>query len=265
MGLLSRANTLDEKKSNPGLSFSDFIHKHSLKICALLEKKDNDYFVVNSIGFDAASIFSAVATSDFWDGICSNSGKIYSFKDSEKTKLLQLFSLNLKENISELSVYKNSSSKILLCAGTIDNQISSDFENIANQLHENDIYKLNPLIKEGSVVLFFKIDFSMAIKAFYDSEKNPNIPFEFFQKTIMNELYNRFCCRYNIADTALIINSDSIKTVFITNKEYSVELITHHIKINLKEVLSNYAEDILICFSGTADSCDKIKSFLQAE
>ena len=65
MGLLSRANTLDELKNNPGLAFSDFINKHSLKICALLEKKANNYIVTNSIGFDAESIISATSANFF--------------------------------------------------------------------------------------------------------------------------------------------------------------------------------------------------------
>ena len=159
MGLLSRANTLDEMKSNPGLAFSDFIIKHSLKTCALLEKKDSNYQVVNSIGFDAESILSATSTCDFWDGICKNSGQIYSFSDSGKTQLLQLFSFNLKDNLQELSVYKNSSSKILLSSGKITEAAAKDFESINNNKHKNNILNLNPLIKENSVVLLLKIDF----------------------------------------------------------------------------------------------------------
>lgn len=265
MGLLSRANTLDEIKSNPGLAFSDFINKHSLKICALLEKNNNSYFVTNSIGFDAASLFSAVATSDFWDGICGKSANIYFFKDSERTKLLQLFSFQLKDKLSELSVYKNFASQILLCAGTINQEIAADFENIRNHSHQNDIYKLNPLIKENSVVLLLKLDFSQAIKGFYSSEKNDQISFDLFQKALMNELFNRFCCYYNLTDAVTLLDSGIIKTVFITNKEYSTELVSRHIILNLKEVLNTYAEKIQIFFSGSADTCDKIKSFLQAE
>lgn len=265
MGLLSRANTLDEIKSNPGLAFTDFINKYSLKTCALLEKKQADYVVTNSIGFDADSILSATSTVDFWDGICPNAGQIYSFKDSDKTKLLQLFSFNLKDNLHELSVYKNKASQILLCSGAITSLTTNDFETISSSQHENVVLNLNPLIKENTVVILLKIDFSEAIKGYYSGEQNKIQDFEAFSKALMNELYNRFCCKYNISDTTRQINEYSIKTVIITNKEYSVELITHHIMLNLKEVLKDNAEFIQICFSGTADSCDKIQSFLQAE
>ena len=104
MGLLSRANTLDELKNNPGLAFSDFINKHSLKICALLEKKANNYIVTNFIGFYAESIISATSTVDFWDGICKEAGKVYYFKDTDKTQLLQLFSFTQKATFPDLSV-----------------------------------------------------------------------------------------------------------------------------------------------------------------
>ncbi len=265
MGLLSRANNLDEIKSNPGISFSDFIIKHSLKTCALLEKKDSDYKVTDSIGFDAKSILSATSTSDFWEGICKNSGQIYSFSNSDNRQLLQLFSFYMKDNLKDLSVYKNSDSKILICSGSLSQEAANDFESINNKKHDNNIFNLNPLIKEKSVVLLLKIDFSEAIKSFYISEKDKISDLNLFTQSLMNELYNRFTCRYNIADTTLQINPFVLKTIFITDKEYSLELISHHIILNLKEVLDKDADYIQICFAGTADSCDKIKSFLQAE
>lgn len=265
MGLLSRANTLDELKSNPGMAFSDFINKHSLKICALLEKNNSNYYVTNSLGLDAESIISATSTADFWEGICKNSGQIYNFKDEEKRQLLQLFSFNLKDNLQELSVYKNKASQILICSGMLTNNAIKDFELIRPLQHQNNYLNLNSLIKENSVILLLKINFSEAIKGYYISNKDKISDLDLFSKSLMNELYNRFSCRYNISDTTIQSNQFTIKTVVITNKEYSVELITHHIILNLKEVLNDNADFTQICFSGTADSCEKIKSFLQVE
>ena len=265
MGLLSRASTLDEIKL-PELAFSDFINKHSLKKCALLESESSDYIVTNSIGFDANSILSATSTADFWEGICKEKGHIYNFLGSEKTPLLQLFSFNQKDNISELSVYKNSASKILLCEGKITDEAAKDFESISNEAHENDVETLNPLLKGGSVVLLFTIDFADAAKVFFKNEyKNNQLSFDTFLNAISNEIYNRFACKYNISDTTIKNNSKGIKTVIITDKEYSVELISSHIIFNLKEVLGQYAEMIHIQYCDTADSCEKIESFLQAD
>ncbi len=64
MGLLSRASTLDKTDNIPGLAFSDFINKHSIKTCALLQKEASNYIVKNSIGLDAYSILSRVLARD---------------------------------------------------------------------------------------------------------------------------------------------------------------------------------------------------------
>lgn len=266
MGLLSRASTLDSPEKIQGLAFSDFINKHSIKICALLERNGTKYTVQNSIGFDAHSIICASSTADFWDGICKKSGEIYTFTDSNKNQLLQLFSFNLKDNLQLLSVYKNSSSQIILCEGLLTHLAAKDFENISSSEHQNDYNKLNPLIKENSVVLLFNIDCLTASEKLYKAEYKEDIPdFETFNKAIMNETYNRFACRYNISDTTIKNSEHSLKTVIITDKAYSVELISKHILLNLKEVFDNYTDEIKINCTGTANSCEQIQAFLQAE
>ena len=266
MGLLSRASTLDQPLHSQGLAFSDFINKHSLKICALLEKTSSNYNVTNSIGFDAGSIICASSTSDFWDGICKTSGNIYHFSGSDKNQLLQLFSFNLKDNLQELSVYKNAASQILLCEGRLSLQAAKDFENISNKEPENNYAKLNPLVNKNTVVLLLNIDFLEASEKLYQAEFKKDIQsFEVFLKAIMNETYNRFACRYNISDTTVKNSAHSLKTVIITDKAYSKELISQHILLNLKEIFSDFSNQIQINFSGTADSCEKIKAFLQVE
>lgn len=264
MGLLSKASTLDTVTEKKGLAFSDFINKYSIKKAALLEKTAADYFVTSSIGFDALSLISATSTADFWDGICKSQSTVYNYSDNKS--LLQLFSFNLKDSIKALSVYKNSSAQILLCEGNLSDAAAKDFESISISQHENNVETLNPLLKGGSTFLFFKLDFEKAVEDFYNSECKNKIPaFEIFQKAVLNEIYNRFACNYSISDTTIINNSHSIKTVIVTGKAYSIDLITHHIILNLKEVLDKSAELIQIDYCDTADSCEKIESFLQAE
>ena len=266
MGLLSRANTLDETKSNPGLVFSDFIKKYSLKTCIILEKLTDNYHVSNSLGLDASSIFSATSTSDFWDGTCPLKGKIYNFKDAEKTQLLQLFSFALKDNFSELTLYKNSDSKILITDSTISSQAALDFEKINNEQSNNNLLSLNQFLQESSFVLLFEIDFYKAAESFFNSIKADNsLSFDLFLKAAANELYNRFTCRYNPSGISIKHNAHCIKTVIVTDKCYSVNLISHHILLNLKELFDNHAELIQIKDCGTAVSCNQLKAFLQAE
>ncbi len=265
MGLLSKASNLDNNTSQV-LAFSDFINNHSLKLCALLNKNGSNYVVTNSIGFDAASIISAASTTDFWDGICKASGQIYNYSGADKNTLLQLFSFNLKDSISELSVYKSSSSKILLCSGKLSQEAADDFENISDEPHSINVQTLNPLLKRASVFLLFDIDFQEALSS-YDHENNKNnlLSFELFEKAISKEIYNRFACNYSISDTTILNNSHSIKTILVTDKTYSLELITNHIILNLRDLLDNFAELLQIDYKGTAASCEQIEEFLQAE
>lgn len=265
MGLLSRASTLDENVKPQGLAFSDFINKYSFKICALLEKSAADYFVMDSIGFDARSIVTAVSTADFWEGICPQAKKVYYFTGLAKSPLLQLLSSNLKETITDISVYKNAASQIFFCEGKLSDEAAKDFDNILCEPHKTDIYELNPLIKKSSVVLLLNLNFSDAVESFISSEyKNKEQP-ELIKKAIVKEYYNRFACRYNLPDATCMNGVFGLKTVFVSGKAYSIELITNHIILNLKEVLENYAEQVQVTFTGTADSCEKVKSFLQAE
>ena len=266
MGLLSRASTLDKIEKNPELAFSDFRNKHSLKRCALLEKEASNYIVTNSIGFDAPSIISATSTIDFWNGICKSEGQIYNYNETDITHLLQLFSFKMKDNIENLSVYKNSSAKILLYEGNITETAARDFENICDKSHNNNILTLNPLLKNGTVVLKFEIDINDAAKEIYNSNnKNEVLTPDLFLKAILNEVYNRYACRYNISDTTIKNNKHSIKTVIFTDKTYSADLISRHMILNLKEVFDNFSERLKITCLGTADSCEEIQSFLQAD
>lgn len=263
MGLLSKASTLDT--NIPGLAFSDFINKNSLKFCALLEKNNINYFVKNSLGFDAHSILSSVSTVDFWNGICPESRRIYNFSDSDNSPFLQLFSERLKEKVKEISVYKNSKAQIIICQDKLSDNAAKDLETIDDSDHHNNEQTLNSLIKDGSVVSLFTIDFLKAAEAFFESCNNSQADKEDFIKALTNEVANRFSCMYNITDSTTKAGRACIKTVLITGKAFSVELIKHHLLLNLKEVLEEQSRLISIDFSGTADSCESIHSFLQAE
>lgn len=265
MGLLSRASTLDETEKLPELAFSDFIIKHSLKICALLDQNASNYVVINSVGFDARSIMSATSTIDFWNGICKEAGKCYYFEGTDKSPFFQLFSLNLKDCIRTVSVYQNSRSQILICEGKLTDAAAKDFEYVNCEPHSNKIPALNPLIKKNTVVLLLKFDFSEAVQNFLSAENQRLELTEVFSNALMSEVYNRFTCVYNLPDATVKAGTTGIKTIFVSGKAYSIELIKNHIILNLKEVFEDSAEFIKIDFFGTADSCEKVNSFLQAE
>lgn len=258
------ASTLDEKK---GLAFSDFINKYSLKTCAVLKKEGNFYSVENSIGFDAESIITSTSTTDFWQGICNKPGiiKLFEKADNSINTLLQLFSQPIKESLNELYIVKNENERILISEQEISKKCSDDFFDICKEKHICHVDKLNPLIHDGSFVLKFKINPSEAVNNFLSEEQNTKVSQETLKQALINEIYNRFICLYNKADASILAADNSIKTVFIADRTYSVELIINHILLNLKEVLSDSAKLIKIDFLGNAESYAETKEFLQAE
>ena len=266
MGLLSRASNLDETESKSGLAFSDFITKYSLKNCAVLEQNNSDYLITHSIGFDSHSILNATSTCDFWNGICKQSGKIYNFSGDEISPFLQLFSEKLKYEIKTIFVYKNSASKILLSSNEILQNAANDFEKLSDLRHSINILNLNSQIKEKSLVLKFSLDFNEAIESFLSTEaKNLTASYKLYSRAIMDEVYNRFVCFYNTLDSSALTENNLLKTVFVVDKAFSTELIINHLILNLREVIDNFAELIQFENCGTADSCEQIQNFLQAE
>ena len=81
----------------------------------------------------------------------------------------------------------------------------------------------------------------------------------------MDEVYNRFVCFYNSPDSTIPDGARGLKTIFITGKAFSVELITNHLIINLKDVLGDYAELVKVDYCGTVNSCEQVKTFLRVE
>lgn len=253
MGLLSRASNLDEK---PLLAFSDFILKHQLKTCAVLEKEDIYYTLSNSIGFDVSTITSISSTPAYWQGLCPQEDVIYNFlkKDDSISPLLQLFSFNMKDEVTELYVCRASTSKILLSCQELSQKAVEDLERLSNNYHQCNIENLNQYIKDGSNVLKFTLDLAPVIEG-SDKEKN----------AIFSEYYNRLLCFYNKPDATSVSKNYTLKTVFIADKTFSSDLIAKHLLLNLKDITDQSPSQIKINYLGTAASCNEIKEFLQAE
>ena len=263
MGLLSKASTLDE---NPKLAFSDFILKHQLKTCAVLKRNEICYFLDNSIGFDANSIISILSTKAFWYGIIPENQILHFQKsDNSMAPMLQLFSPMMKEEISEIYVCRSKNSNILLSTQNITNEIISDFENISDSYHKIEIEKLNPLLKENSTVLKFSIDFSKSIKEFLDLKNDSKEYSKINENALFREFYNRLVCFYNYPDAVSFSDNHTLKTVFITDKNYSPVLIEKHLKFNFSDIAGINSELISIQFLGTINSYKEVKEFLQAE
>lgn len=170
----------------------------------------------------------------------------------------------MKDQISDLYVCRALNSKILISFEELSPEAARDFENISNENHKCNLQKLNPFIKEDSILLKFNIDCSKTIAAFLAQENVKENQSEIAQ-SIFKEFYNRMVCFYNKVDATAAFDGYQLKTVFICDKTYSQTLIEKHLKLNLQAITKGPSDLIKIDFLGKADSYNDIKQFLQAE
>lgn len=264
MGLLSRASHLDVK---PGLVFSDFIIKYSLKNCAILEKDDIYYSLKHSIGFDANTVNTISSTPAFWKGLCRVQGQIYHFEKSDGSisPLLQLFPQKIKDELKEVFVCRGFSERIFLSLNNFKSEAAQDLDYIIPGFHNCNIENLSPLIKENTTVLKFSLDFTKAIGRFMGPDHHIREIFNAKSPVYFDEFYNRLLCIYNQNDATTVKENLILNTVFITDNNFPAKLIENHLKMNFKEVMESSADLIEINFVGEAKTAGDIKEFLQAE
>ncbi len=263
MGLLTKANLIDLNKR---LAFSDFILKYKIKIFAIFKKKENSFFVQNSLGLDGKSILESISTEDFWKGCCKDINTVYNFNINQKDNpLLQFFSFKIIEDIKVISVVRKEDSIFLLGNIEITEDILKDYSTLDYTPTLFSESKLQTLINENSIFYKLDIDFDDAIQTYlYTNLNNKNYTKD-FSLSLFNELSNRIMFAYNSPDTSVKAFNNRIKTVFISNQPISKELLTNHLILNYTSVIDNAAEVINIEYCGMAETFNEIKDFLKVE
>lgn len=136
-GLLAKMEKM-QKASN--LTFFDFLKINEITKCAVLSLCNGSYIITRSYNLDFTSIISAKSTADFWNGTLVEEEKWESFYTLDKSinSLLQLFSQDIKDTVSEINAIKIENS-ILLILKEDDvslelESILGDFKNLENEL-----------------------------------------------------------------------------------------------------------------------------------
>lgn len=263
MGLLTKANLLDLNKR---LAFSDFILKYKIKTFAVFSKKEKDYYISNSLGFDGVSIFESVSTEDFWKGICKEDKKIYTYPSSDRNNpLLQFFSFKIKDDIKDVSVYKSDNSILMLCNQPMTEEIIKDYASIDYNYSNLNVNKLNDVINHESILYKLQIDFDEAIQTFIYTKLTKKDFSDEFTKSLFNELSNRILFAYNYPDASVKLFDNKILSIFISNQPVSDALLINHLILNYKSVIDSAAEVINIEFLGKAETINDVKDFLKVE
>lgn len=268
MGLLSKANSFsaDTKSVAKELPFSSFITSHQIQTFAIFEITDNFYNITHSIGFDGMSLLSSKSTKDFWDGICVENNKIYTFESGNKSlnPMLQFFSFDLMEQIKTVSLYKITDKIYMLCNKDFNNKIIQDLDNLSFDLDSINLDEINKNVTKDSKLEKYEIDFTEAVSSFISLKGRDFDNKEIGRNIIYQELINRFecfLCPYGVRKTSL----SSIKALFNIDKSVQNEHLICHIVYYLRKVLNSTAEMVSFNNIGEGSSFADIKSFLQVE
>lgn len=262
MGLYIKASDLLNKQP---LAFSNFIIKHNIETFAIFKEEDNYYRIIDSYGFDGDSIASSVSTKDFWNGICDECNKVYNFTCYNKTlnPILQFFSLNMKEAINTVSLYKTEDFIFMLCNTDLTKEVINDLSKINTRFTDINTTLLDSKFINDSIFYKYEINFTEAIENFIYTLKNKDYPFENLKISIFNELSNRFSC--NICKScSKRINHSTIKVLFSLDQMNEEDYLFSLVSL-LKPVLGDSSELISFNKIGIAHSINDIKKFFQVD
>lgn len=261
MGLLSKASSISNKNVIK-LAFPNFISSHNIKFFAVFDYADNFYYISNSIGFDGASIIGSKSTKDFWDGICEEDNKVYSYDNINKNNnpILQFFTFELLESIKKVSLYKTSNNIYMLCNQDFNQNIIDDLFNIDNSYNTlNDDYIKNA-ITINSKRLNIKVDFKDAIDLFIKNNESKIDNKDIITNSLYNELSNRFLCYY-CPYYSKKEGSFNLNCSFVVNNCITPEHLIKHLIFNLQKVIGNTSKLINFDYleDNTATSTIKVE------
>ncbi|NLC92461.1 MAG: hypothetical protein GX677_03200 [Treponema sp.] len=275
MGLLDKASNIINNEIKPALnkiSFWNFVTSHNIQICAVFTRKDDFYYITNSIGFDGLSILSSFSTSDFWTGLLPSENQFFDFKtcDNSILSILQFFSFNLKDNVDFVQCLRIDNKILFLCNNNslqiINNKsIIEDFSNI--DFSKQNYFNNDNLIETKNIsIRKYTIDIQEAITSFVKSKLKNHLEIsELYIESISNEIMNRLSSFF--AHPSLIKRNTkfSASILFPYKNEFSYILLMNHLIVNLAEVVENFSELLEINDLGKIDSYLEMEEFINAK
>lgn len=263
-GLLQKANLLNKEK---GLAFSNFIHKYYNLKFAVFTKQTNFYFITNSLGFDGLSILSSYSTADFWDGLIPGKNTVVNFSGSDGSlnKMLQFFSFSMKDKVNEVSVYKTDDKIILLCNEKISNNFIHDISLLDETITSFDQTRINAEITTGCNVYKYALSYIDAVTSLVNEKANTSEYTDLFKNALLKEISNRLT-NYFYSPNCTITTSNNVNNIVLFSKEnINDDLLLHHLKLCLQDVVENYSNLISLEFLGQAQTFNEIQDFLKVE
>lgn len=244
--------TLDKNVDNTSVFLSDFLILNKISIFAEFTLQDNHFFVTNSFGYDAASIICSYSTKDFWNGLIKEQNKLYQFdlKSNSIIPLLQFFSNEQRDFITNILIYKLNYNKIILLASNIPFINKSIILQQINKINSSNLdFQINKANNQSGNNFYFSID----TKYYIESIVENNIQNNFYLKpqfiqSLQNELFNRLVLHFNDKKTKIFKSSenDFIFKISTQNEIQDYKLLIKHINYNLENLCKNNTQKLAL-------------------
>lgn len=243
---------LDKNVDRASVFLSDFLILNKIPIFAEFSLQDNHFFVTNSFGYDATSIICSYSTQDFWNGIIKEQNKLYQFdlKTSSIIPLLQFFSNEQRDFISNILIYKLNNNKIFLLASNIPFINTTQFLQQIDKINFSNLsFQTKKAFNQSDKSHYFSID----TKYYIESIVEKNIQNHFYLKpqfiqSLQNELFNRLVLHFNDEKTKIFkSNEDEFVFKIATHNEISdYKLLIKHINFNLKNLCKSNQQKLAL-------------------
>lgn len=244
--------SLDKNVDRASVFLSDFLILNKIPIFAEFSLQDNHFFVTNSFGYDATSIICSYSTQDFWNGIIKEQNKLYQFdlKTSSIIPLLQFFSNEQRDFISNILIYKLNNNKIFLLASNIPFINTTQFLQQIDKINFSNLsFQTKKVFNQSDKSHYFSID----TKYYIESIVEKNIQNHFYLKpqfiqSLQNELFNRLVLHFNDEKTKIFkSNEDEFVFKIATHNEISdYKLLIKHINFNLKNLCKSNQQKLAL-------------------
>jgi len=244
--------SLDKNIDRASVFLSDFLILNKIPIFAEFSLQDNHFFVTNSFGYDATSIICSYSTQDFWNGIIKEQNKLYQFdlKTSSIIPLLQFFSNEQRDFISNILIYKLNNNKIFLLASNIPFINTTQFLQQIDKINFSNLsFQTKKAFNQSDKSHYFSID----TKYYIESIVEKNIQNHFYLKpqfiqSLQNELFNRLVLHFNDEKTKIFkSNEDEFVFKIATHNEISdYKLLIKHINFNLKNLCKSNQQKLAL-------------------
>lgn len=244
--------SLDKNVDSASVFLSDFLILNKVPIFAEFRLQDNHFFVTNSFGYDATSIICSYSTQDFWNGLIKEQNKLYQFdlKTNSIIPLLQFFSNEQRDFISNILIYKLNNNKIFLLASNIPfintTQILQQIDKIN---FSNLSFQTKKAFNQSDKIHYFSID----TKYYIESIVEKNIQNNFYLKpqfiqSLQNELFSRLILHFNDEKTKIFKSNEDefVFKIATQNEIQDYKLLIKHINFNLENLCKNNTQKLAL-------------------